>query len=138
MCSVIVGQQACLPGKHHNLARTIRKPLKHPATLLAAVYHDATSGRPGAGEHDGKRCLAAAGLYLARTGRMARGYLIGGGAIYLVLWIYGLITSSNMAADFVPMNSADNWLHLVLGVAMIGLGLWLGRDATEEAKGSTT
>lgn len=83
-------------------------------------------------------CSARPIFYLARTGRMARGYLIGGGAPYLVLWIYGLITSSNMAAAFVPMNSADNWPHLILGVAMIGLGLWLGRDATEEAKGSTT
>jgi flagellar biosynthesis regulator FlaF len=42
----------------------------------------------------------------------------------------------NAAANFVPFNSADNWLHLILGVAMIGLGLWLGRDATEKMKGS--
>lgn len=52
--------------------------------------------------------------------------------------IYGLITISNMGADFLPMNSANNWLHLVLGLAKIGLGLWLGRDATKEAKPSTT
>lgn len=79
--------------------------------------------------------FGAAGLYFARTGRMARGYLIGGGAIYLVLWIYGLITMSSMSADFVPMNAADDWLHLVLGVVMVGLGIWLGRDVREESKG---
>jgi len=35
-------------------------------------------------------------------------------------------------ANFVPFNTADNWLHLILGVAMIGLGAWLGRDAMDE------
>ena len=79
--------------------------------------------------------FGVAGLYFARSARMARGYLIGGGAIYLVLWIYGLITMSNMSADFVPMNAADVWLHLVLGVVMVGLGIWLGRDVREESKG---
>jgi hypothetical protein len=29
--------------------------------------------------------------------------------------------------NFVPVNAADNWLHLVLGVAMLGLGIALGR-----------
>ena len=31
-------------------------------------------------------------------------------------------------ANFVPMNMADDWLHLVLAVGMIGLGVLLGRD----------
>jgi hypothetical protein len=31
------------------------------------------------------------------------------------------------AANFVPVNSADNWLHLGLGVGMLLLGLVLGR-----------
>jgi Domain of unknown function (DUF4383) len=82
--------------------------------------------------------FGAAGILMARTGQMARWFLLGGGAVYLVLWIYGLVTGNNAGADFVPLNSADNWLHLVLGAAMIGLGLWLGRDALEEAKGRTT
>ncbi|MBT8163389.1 MULTISPECIES: DUF4383 domain-containing protein [Arthrobacter] len=77
----------------------------------------------------------AVGLYLARTDGMARGYLLFGGAIYLLLWIYGLIVMSNASADFVPLNSGDNWLHLVLGIVMVGLGIWLGRDIREEAKG---
>ena len=38
----------------------------------------------------------------------------------------------NTAANFVPFNSADNWLHLILGAAMIGLGVWLGRDIVEK------
>ncbi len=63
---------------------------------------------------------------------MSRLFLLGGGAVYLVLWIYGLVIGMNAGADFVPFNSADNWLHLILGVAMIGLGVWLGRDPMEE------
>ncbi len=31
-------------------------------------------------------------------------------------------------ANFVPLDTADDWLHFVLGVAMLGLGLIVGRD----------
>jgi Domain of unknown function (DUF4383) len=71
--------------------------------------------------------FGVAGLALARTASGARAYLIGGGAIYLVLWLYGLVIDHDSAANFVPVNTADNWLHLVLGIGMIGLGLALSR-----------
>ncbi len=80
--------------------------------------------------------FGVAGIAMARTDQMARWFLLGGGIVYLVLWIYGLVIDMNAGANFVPFNSADNWLHLVLGVGMIGLGLWLGRDAIEKVKGS--
>ena len=67
------------------------------------------------------------GLAMARTVSGARLYLIGGGAIYLVLWLYGLVVSQDTAANFVPVNTADDWLHLVLGLGMIALGLLTGR-----------
>jgi hypothetical protein len=76
--------------------------------------------------------FGAAGIAMARTNSMARWFLLGGGVVYLLLWIYGLVINLNTAANFVPFNTADNWLHLVLGVAMVGLGLWLGRDAMEK------
>jgi hypothetical protein len=60
----------------------------------------------------------------------ARSYLVGGGVIYLVLWIYGLVIDKASSANFVPVNNADNWLHLLLGVGMIALGLAFGRTAT--------
>jgi hypothetical protein len=72
--------------------------------------------------------FGVAGLALARTAHGARNYLIGGGVIYAVLWLYGLLIGDSMPANFVPMNMADDWLHLVLAVGMIALGVLLGRD----------
>ena len=67
------------------------------------------------------------GFVLARTVAGARNFLIGGGVVYLVLWLYGLFIDHGSSANFIPIDNADNWLHLVLGVAMVGLGLALGR-----------
>ncbi len=77
------------------------------------------------------------GLAAARTARGAKLFLIVGGAVYLVLWLYGLLIDHGSDANFVPLNTADNWLHLVLGVGMIGLGLLTSRaDArTRPARG---
>ena len=70
------------------------------------------------------------GFVLARTVSGAIGFLIGGGAVYLLLWLYGVVIDHDSAANFVPLNTADNWLHLVLGVGMVGLGLALRRGTT--------
>ncbi|WP_410671640.1 DUF4383 domain-containing protein [Amycolatopsis sp. cmx-4-68] len=78
-----------------------------------------------------------AGLAAARTARGARLYLIAGGAVYLVLWLYGLVIDHGSDANFVPVNTADNWLHLALGLGMIALGVLTGRRIPEsrEARG---
>lgn len=65
-----------------------------------------------------------AGLALAATASGARTFLVGGGAIYIVLWLLGLLGG----ADWIPSNNADDWLHFVLGVGMIGLGIALTRE----------
>lgn len=73
-----------------------------------------------------------AGLALARTWNGACSYLIGGGAVYLVLWLYGLLFANDTsAANFVPLNTADNWLHLFLGLGMIALGVVLGKGRAD-------
>jgi hypothetical protein len=69
------------------------------------------------------------GFLLARTAPGARNYLIWGGVVYAVLWLYGLLIDHGSDANFVPVNNADNWLHLVLAVGMIALGVGLGRSA---------
>jgi hypothetical protein len=50
------------------------------------------------------------------TSRSAQRFLLGGGVVYLLL----------SKANFVPVNTADNWLHLGLAAGMIVLGLVLG------------
>jgi hypothetical protein len=80
--------------------------------------------------------FGVAGLAMSRTWSGARFFLIGGGAIYLVLWVYGLVIDLDSSANFVPVNDADNWLHLLLGVAMVALGLLLGRTASATARPS--
>jgi hypothetical protein len=70
-----------------------------------------------------------AGIALSRTVPSARNYLIGGGVIYLVLWLYGLVIDQTSSANFVPINTADNWLHFLLGLGMIALGVLLTRRA---------
>jgi len=69
-----------------------------------------------------------AGIAMARKWSTARTFLIGGGVIYLVLWIYGLVIDQMSSANFIPINTADNWLHFVLGVGMIAVGVVLGRS----------
>jgi hypothetical protein len=78
-----------------------------------------------------------AGLALARKPRPAAMYLIGGGLIYAVLWIYGLVVDHDSSANFVPLNSADNWLHFVLAVGMVTLGV-LGLRRLQEHDRRTT
>jgi hypothetical protein len=77
--------------------------------------------------------FGVAGIAMARQARTAYLYLVGGGVIYLVLWLYGLIVDKNSSANFVPVNNADNWLHLLLGLGMIALGVLLSRRSAATA-----
>jgi len=65
-----------------------------------------------------------AALALARTASGARTFMIGGGVIYVALWLLGIAGGAN----WIPSNSADNWLHLGLGGALIVLGVALTRE----------
>ncbi len=77
--------------------------------------------------------FGVAGLVLARSVAGARNFLIYGGIVYAVLWIYGLLIDHDSAANIVPVNTADNWLHLALAVGMIALGALLGRSRATRA-----
>ena len=51
----------------------------------------------------------------------------------MVLWVYGLVIDLGSDANFVPLNDADNWLHLGLGLGMIALGVATTRSRTTTA-----
>jgi hypothetical protein len=71
--------------------------------------------------------FGVAGLLMGRTDPQAKNFLLYGGVIYLILWIYGLLVGHDSTGNFVPVNSADNWLHLILGLGMIALAMLLQR-----------
>lgn len=66
-----------------------------------------------------------AGLLAARSFDSSRIYMLGGGVIFLALFVLGLFGG----ADWIPANNADDWLHLGLGVVMVGIGYLFGREA---------
>ena len=78
------------------------------------------------------------GIAMARSWEGARTFLIAGGTIYLVLFVYGLLAHGSSGWNFIPVNSADNVLHAALGVVMIALGLVLGREPIPVDRGAST
>jgi hypothetical protein len=67
------------------------------------------------------------GLAAAKSWSASRSFLLVGGLVYLALWLYGLVIDKTSDANFIPVDTADNWLHFGLGVGMIGLGLIAAR-----------
>ncbi|MFX0595167.1 DUF4383 domain-containing protein [Melissospora conviva] len=65
------------------------------------------------------------GLLLALNTAGARVFLTVGGAGYLMLWLMGLVIRQDVLANWLPVDEADNWLHLGLGLGMLVLGLQL-------------
>ena len=67
-----------------------------------------------------------AGLALAASPSGARSFLVGGGGLYLALFLLGIAGGG----DWLPSNRADDVLHLALGVAMIAAGVLTTRQST--------
>ena len=62
-------------------------------------------------------------LGLAAAGYAARTYALGLGLLYAVLAIWGfIIGSGDSILSIVPINTEDNFLHLILGVLGLGAG----------------
>jgi arginine exporter protein ArgO len=85
--------------------------------------------------HNIVHLLFAVGILMARTHSSAVTYLIGGGIIYAVVWLYGLAIDLDSTANFISLNRADNWLHLALAVGMVGLGVLFARPRDTEGDG---
>lgn len=68
--------------------------------------------------------IASGALGLALMGRAdtARLYALGFGAVYLVVTIWGFIDGSDVLG-LIPVNSADNWLHVAIAVTGILAGI---------------
>jgi uncharacterized protein DUF4383 len=63
--------------------------------------------------------LAAAGGY-----HYARQYAYGLGVVYIAIAIWGfIIGSGHNILGFIPINTEDNFLHLLIGIAGVGAGL---------------
>lgn len=73
-------------------------------------------------------------LGLAAAGYAARTYALGLGLVYFVVAIWGFAETSNgfgVILDFLPINTEDNILHLVLGLT--GLAAGAATRSTEPA-----
>jgi hypothetical protein len=66
----------------------------------------------------------AIGLFVAGSYRGARAYALGIGAIYLVVAALGFVAGDgDEIFNLIPVNTEDNFLHLLIGIAGVGAGL---------------
>lgn len=56
------------------------------------------------------------------------------GAVYLLVAILGFVAPS-LLGSIMQYNAADNWLHLFLGVVLVGVGFADRRDVTRPSTG---
>lgn len=59
-------------------------------------------------------------LMAGKAGRLALNLF---GAIYLLLAVLGFVMGEGKLLGIMEINQADNWLHLVLGVVLLGAGM---------------
>lgn len=71
--------------------------------------------------------FGVAGIALSRSVTASKLFLIGGGGLYLALTLYGAGIDRASNANFLPFNTADNWLHLGLGLGMAATGFVTAR-----------
>jgi hypothetical protein len=62
------------------------------------------------------------GLALFRSVSGARAYALGFGAVYLAVTIWGFVDGDSVLW-LLPVDMADNWLHLAISLAGIAAGL---------------
>ncbi|WP_375484386.1 DUF4383 domain-containing protein [uncultured Jatrophihabitans sp.] len=133
---VLVGILGFLPGitQHLLFSTGPRFSGEHSHAMLFGVFmvsvlHNLVHIAYGA--------IGAVASFFAGTVRV---YFFAGGLVYLALFVYGLVIDQHTAANFVPVNTADNFLHLGLGLLMILTGLVLhvrlNRMSAEEVRDS--
>ena len=76
--------------------------------------------------HNIVHALFGVGILAAKRHASSLQYLLYAGIAYVVLFLMGIID----AGDWVPINSADNWLHI--GLALGLLGAWAAARGAED------
>jgi hypothetical protein len=78
--------------------------------------------------------IATGGLGLIAAGYAARQYALGLGVVYIAIAIWGfIIGDGHSILGFIPVNTEDNFLHLILGL----LGVAAGASTPATARGRT-
>ena len=82
----------------------------------------------------------ALGLAVARSYGGARGYALGLGAVYLLVALLGFVAGDgDEIFNLIPVNTEDNILHLLIGVAGVGAALATrGAPAPDTTRPATT
>jgi hypothetical protein len=70
------------------------------------------------------------GILAARKHDTAMTYLLVGGVAYLGLFVLGILG----VLDWLPADDSDDWLHVALGVALLG-AWYISRDVGSEEDG---
>jgi hypothetical protein len=77
------------------------------------------------------------GLAVARSYSGSRAYAIGFGAVYTAVAIWGFVIGDGESIlGFLPVNSEDNVLHLLIALAGIGAGLGTAATPRPSARGA--
>ena len=79
--------------------------------------------------------LGLVGLVMARRTGSAVAYLVVGGLAYLALWVWGLAVDPHSDANLIPLDDADNWLHLILGAGITLAGACPGTTLAQIGAG---
>ena len=116
---------------------------------IIGFFYSASFGSPGSvdkvfgllgvnGWHNLFHIVSGAlGLLLAAS--FARQYAFGLGVVYIVLTIWGfIIGSGDSILGFIPVNTADDFLHLILGILGIAAGLATPAAETRRPQPATT
>jgi hypothetical protein len=78
--------------------------------------------------------IGGAGWAMSRNEMGARRFLMGAGALYIILSIFGLSVGVDSAANFLSLNMTDCWTLLVVGVLMVAAGWMFSRHLAEDRK----
>ena len=73
--------------------------------------------------HNVVHLLFGVGILAAASSALSKAYLLGGGVVYLLVAGLGFVIDEDSDANVLPVNDADNFLHVGLSLAMILVGV---------------